>query len=172
MNRRITTFRTLVSLWMPIAIGVGAARAADISGTIAATLKITDNSRLVGDVTCTVTGAACISIGAPNITLDLNGFTVSGQADPQTACSGGATAGEVGVAVISQTGVVIRGPGVIQRFRNFGIMLSTVMGSSIKSVTTSTNCASGIIVIGGSLNDLSDNISIANGSSSNPCGGI
>src|SRR5439155_24542036 len=37
------------------------ARARDIGGTISATLTITEDSQLVDDVTCTVTGAPCIS---------------------------------------------------------------------------------------------------------------
>ena len=48
------------------------AAAADISGPIASTRVITENSRLVGDVTCTVTGAPCITFGAPHIELRLH----------------------------------------------------------------------------------------------------
>src|SRR5690349_8566314 len=58
-----------------LALGAAqSAQATDISGTIATTLTIYDNSRLVGDVTCTVTGAPCIAFGAPGLTLKLNGF--------------------------------------------------------------------------------------------------
>ena len=56
-------------------------QSADIGGKISSTLTITADSQLVDDVTCTVTGAACIVIGASHVTLDLNGFTMTGQAD-------------------------------------------------------------------------------------------
>src|SRR5579862_8806943 len=62
-------------------ISTGALQAAQISGTIAATMVITEDSQLVGDVTCTVTGAPCLDIAASNVTLDLNGFSMTGQAE-------------------------------------------------------------------------------------------
>lgn len=49
----------------------GAAHAEDISGVIVRTLILSENSRLVGDVTCTVSGAPCIAFGAPNISFEL-----------------------------------------------------------------------------------------------------
>ena len=148
-------------------------QAAKISGPIATTMTLTEDSQLVGDVTCTVSGAPCIVIGARNVTLDLNTFTMTGQADPQTACSGGGAIGaEAGIVVSNQTNVTIQGPGIIQRFRGFGIELSSATETTVTGVTTSTNCFSGIIVIGGSLNELTKNISIRNGNQSNPCGGI
>jgi hypothetical protein len=55
-------------------------RAEDISGTITTTLTITDDSKKLVTVTCTVTGAACIAFGAGGLTLDLNGFTMTGRA--------------------------------------------------------------------------------------------
>ena len=61
-------------------------QAAQISGTITTTMAITEDSQLVGDVTCTVTGAPCLDIAASNVTLDLNGFSMTGQAAPQTGC--------------------------------------------------------------------------------------
>src|SRR5438132_8449540 len=69
----------------------GSAHAADIGGTISTTLTITEDSQLVDDVTCTVTGLPCIAVGAPHVTLELNGFTMTGQANAQTACDGGPT---------------------------------------------------------------------------------
>lgn len=151
---------------------MGTAWAAEISGTISSTLTITEDSKLLDDVTCTVTGAPCIVINAPSVTLDLNGYTMTGQGDPQTACSGGSTASEVGIAVNSQAGVSIHGPGVVQRFRNAGIVLVTSTGTTVDAVTTSTNCLSGILVSGGGANELYDNISIRNGNGSAACGGI
>ena len=153
------------------------ARAVDIGGTISSTLTITENSRLVDDVTCTVNGAPCIAIGASHVTLELNGFTMTGQADPQTACNGGpttfvATALEGGIDVTRASGVSIRGPGLIQQFRGPGIFLNTSTDSTVTGVTTSTNCLSGILVGGGSGHDISDNFALRNGSGSFPCGGI
>ncbi len=43
------------------------AQATDISGIIATTLTIFEDSELVGDVTCTVADAPCIAFGAPGI---------------------------------------------------------------------------------------------------------
>ena len=155
------------------------ANATDISGTITATLTIFGNSKLTGDVTCQVTSAPCIVVQNPfafvtRTTLDLNGFTITGQADPQTACSGGgANSSETGILVTGQSGVVIRGPGIVQQFRGFGISLSGVTDSTVTAVTTATNCFSGIFVTGGSARNLLDgNVSIRNGNITNPCGGI
>ena len=158
----------------------GRAHATDISGTITTTLTIISNSQLIGDVTCQVTGAPCIVIQNPygffgiHPTLDLNGFTITGLADPQTACgAGGANNSETGIAVSGQGGVIIRGPGIVQSFRGFGINFSNVSSSSITGVTTAGNCFSGIFMTAGSANNvLEGNISIRNGNLTNPCGGI
>src|ERR1051325_1163530 len=115
--------------------------AADISGTISQTLNINEDSRLVGDVTCTVTNAPCLDITSSNVTLELNGFTLTGQADAQTACGGSnATGPEQGIRIPNQTGVKIHGPGVVQRFRSHGILISASSNNTITGVTTATNC--------------------------------
>ncbi len=155
----------------------GDVQAADIGGTISTTLTITEDSQLVDDVTCTVTGAPCISIGAPHLTLELNGFTITGQADPQTACSGGPStfappATEDGIQVNAQTDIAIHGPGLIQGFKGSGIFLLNSSGASVTGVATSTNCFSGILVGGGSDHDLRGNTSVRNGNTNFPCGGI
>jgi Periplasmic copper-binding protein (NosD) len=150
----------------------GTVQAAKISGPITTTLTISEDSQLAGDVTCTVSGAACIAIGAPNVTLDLKGFTMTGLGDSQTGCGGGATTGEQGIDINGQSGVTVRGPGLVQRFRQFGIRLVNNTGSTITGVTLSTNCFSGIILIGGSNNEIHRNVSIRNGNLNNPCGGI
>ena len=151
----------------------GTASASDIRGTISSTLTITDNSQLVGNVTCTVTGAPCITFGAPGIALKLNGFSLTGQGDAATGCAGAQVAGESGILVNGLRGVVIQGPGVVQRFRFEGIQIAG--GSSrvlVTQVTASTNCRSGIFVGASSDNDIEANISVRNGNGSNPCGGI
>lgn len=146
--------------------------AADISGTISSTLTIIDNSRLVGDVTCTVSGAPCITIAASNVVLDLNGYSITGLGDAQTGCSGSAVGSEVGILVNNLKNVTIRGLGMVQQFRNFGIQLLASTGVTVTSLTSSTNCTSGIIVSGGSNNVLENNVSMRNGTVGAPCGGI
>ena len=150
----------------------GYGQAAKISGTISATMAITEDSKLTGNVTCTVTGAPCLSINAPQVTLDLNGYMITGQADPQAACNTGATANEFGILVNSQPGVTIRGPGVVQRFRNTGVLLANSTGTTVNAITTSTKCASGILLAGGAANEIYNNISIRNGNGTSACGGI
>jgi hypothetical protein len=151
----------------------GTSHSADIGGTISTTLTITEDSQLVDDVDCAVTGAACIVIGASHVTLDLNGFTMTGHGDAQTGCSGTSTAGEAGITVANQKSVVIRGPGLVQRFRNFGIILNGGGSNRITEVTVSTNCMSGIFLTSGtSDNDIDVNVSVRNGNLLNPCGGI
>jgi hypothetical protein len=152
----------------------GIAEAAKISGIISTTMAVTEDSQLVGDVTCTVTGVPCLDITASNVTLDLNGYSITGLADPKTACSGAASAtgaAEHGIRILNQTGVVIRGPGIVQQFRNHGILINGSSGGTIVGVTTATNCSSGILVSGPS-NVLENNVSVANGNLNAPCGGI
>jgi Right handed beta helix region len=152
------------------------AHATDIGGTISTTLTITEDSQLVDDVICTVAGAPCISIGAPHVKLELNGFTMTGQADARTACNGGPstfpTPVEDAIDLQGQTDVDIRGPGLIQRFRGPGIFLYTSSRVRVTGVTVSTNCFSGILVGGGSGHEISGNISVRNGNATFGCGGI
>jgi hypothetical protein len=171
MNR-LKTLVYFTSFLFALLVCAGNARAAKISGPISTTLTISEDSQLVGDVTCTVSGAPCIAIAAPHVTLSLNGFTMTGLGDSQTGCGGGATAGEQGIFVNGQIGVTIRGPGLVQRFRQFGIQVLTSSSTTITGMTLSTNCFSGIIVIAGSDNQLERNVSVRNGNLSNPCGGI
>jgi hypothetical protein len=160
-----------------LGISGGAAHARDIGGSISTTLTIVENSQLVDDVTCTVTGAPCIVIGAPNVTLNLNGFTITGQADPQATCTVGPTAfviGKVedGIELSVQSNVTIQGPGVVQQFRGPGIWSLNGDGFTATGVTTANNCAAGILVGGGSGHNIADNTSIRNGSRTFACGGI
>lgn len=155
--------------------GADMAHGKDIGGIISTTLTITEDSQFVDDVTCTVADAPCIAIGASGITLDLNGFSMTGLADPVTACSGGGQPGfvEDGIDLNGRTGVVVRGPGLIQRFRGPGIYSRGAgNGLTVTGVTVSTNCASGILVGGGSGHEISGNTAVRNGNGANPCGGI
>ena len=149
------------------------AHAAKINGTVTATMNITEDGQLTGDVVCQVNGAPCISITVSHVSLDLNGYTIAGQNDPQTACGGAGTGTESGIVSSGQTGVTIRGPGIVENFRGHGIVLNSTSASTINGVTTATNCFSGIFLTGGSsLNELDGNISIRNGNGTAPCGGI
>jgi len=150
----------------------GNSHGADIGGKISTTLTITEDSQLVDDVTCTVTGAACIAIGASHVTLDLNGFTMTGQGDAQAGCNGTSTGGESGINVTNQKSVLIRGPGLVQQFRSHGVLLNGGGGSRITELTISTNCMSGIFLSGSSDNQIDANVSVRNGHMVNPCGGI
>jgi len=150
--------------------GAGTARANEISGTISSTLTIFEDSELVGDVTCTVVGAPCIAFGASGLKLELNGFTITGRSSALTPCP--PAGGEAGIAVDNQHDDVIKGPGLVQQFHQFGIRLNRSTNTVVKDVTLSSNCASGIIVIAGSDNELKGNVSVRNGSPLAPCGGI
>ena len=158
-----------------LGVTAGARPATELSGTISATLTITRDARLVGDVTCTVVGAPCIQIGASGVTLRLEGFSITGQSDPVTGCAGASTAGEHGIVIAGQRAVDVRGPGIVQRFRGQGIVISA--GSTrvlVRQVTASTNCLSGIFLTGATTsdNDVEANISVRNGNTNAACGGI
>lgn len=178
IDRRGAAVRSLRTLVAASAFGLtfvliaGTALASDISGTLSKTLTLTDDSQLVGDVTCTVTGAPCITFGASGISLKLNGFSISGNADAITGCGGGGVGIEIGLDVNNQRGVVIEGPGTVQRFRGHGIRLFQSTRVLVRLVTVSTNCFAGMIVTAGSDNEIEENIAVRNGSVNVPCGGI
>ncbi len=159
----------------PLVLGVRLAAADDLSGLISTTRTILTDSRLVGDLTCTVTGAPCIVFGASRIELRLNGFTITGQADATTGCSGLFQAGENGISTNSQTDIGIRGPGIVQRFRANGILFTGTLRGKVELATVTTNCQSGILVNATSSQiEVEANVAVRNGSSAPgfPCGGI
>ena len=173
MNQPLSLRVILIVLALSVLLlCAGRASATEISGMIPSTMTIMDDSELKGDVTCTVSNAPCILIAASHVKLELNGFTMTGQADANTACGGAAVGPERGIDVEQQSDVAIRGPGVVQRFRGAGIFLNNSTGVTVKGVTLSTNCLSGILVGGGSGHELTGNVSVRNGNGSNPCGGI
>jgi hypothetical protein len=167
-------------LVMVLCAGIAAAfsaRDADIRGTITSTLIIMENSRLGSDVQCLVNGAPCISFGAPGLTLDLNGYSITGLADVQATCIGGPTmfvptAAEDGIELMSQANAAIRGPGVVRLFRGPGIFSLNGSNLTVTGVTVSNNCMSGILIGGGSNHDVEGNTAIRNGSRTFACGGI
>lgn len=171
--RSMRVFIATLVFTLSLGLAGGTAATGDISGTISSTLTLTQDSQLVGNVTCTVTGAPCIDFGAPGIALKLHGFSITGQADPVTGCGGGSTGGENGIRVNAVRGAVVQGPGIVQRFRAAGIFVTG--GSSrvlVTLVTASTNCTSGILVGNSSNNEFEANISVRNGNATNACGGI
>ena len=154
-------------------VSSGVASAEDISGTIVRTLILSENTRLVSDVTCTVTGGPCIAFGAPNIVLNLNGFTMTGLADPATGCKGTSIGTDIGISTNGQNNVGVRGPGVVQRFQADGILFMASVRGWVQGVTATTNCMSGIRVNPTSSQiSVEGNVSVRNGHAVNPCGGI
>jgi hypothetical protein len=159
----------------PLMLVGGPAEADDISGLITTTRTILTDSRLVGDVTCMVTGAPCIAFGNSRIQLRLDGFTITGQADPTTACGGAISANEHGISTNGQMDVGIRGPGIVQRFRANGVLVAGTLRGRVEMVTATTNCQSGILVQATSSQiQIEANVAVRNGSSNAgaACGGI
>ena len=118
-------------LFVLIIMFVPAGRADDITGTIATTRTIFNDSQLVGDVTCTMTDGPCILFGAAGIKLSLNGFTITGTANPDDSntcqptsgnppADGISNANVLVAPVVSQTDAQILGPGMVQKFRRHG----------------------------------------------------
>jgi hypothetical protein len=163
-------------------VSVETARAEDITGPIAVTKTIFEDSQLVGDVICTTTLSPCIDFGASHITLRLNGFTITGRAEPDNAASPNSCptiqpAGEDGIRILNQTHAQVVGPGMVQRFRRHGLFIQDTTGGStnatVRHVTSHHNCFSGILTAGMSDSVIEDNVSIRNASNSgnSPCGG-
>src|SRR5216683_4283072 len=88
------------------------AQTATISGP--GPFTITQNTQLVGDVDCSaVAGGACITFAAPNLQLDLNGFTIKG---PKPTPCNDQTTGPDGISTNLQQQAVIKGPGKVEKF--------------------------------------------------------
>src|SRR6266566_245733 len=156
------------------------AQATDLSGNIASTITITQDSGLVGDVTCTIpltmAGAnPCIAFGFDHIKLKLNGHTITGPVTPPTGCSvpGDPNFG-VGIFVNGNTDVEIEGPGVIQNFERWGIFLDSSTNVTVRKVTANRNCWSGMQTIDTSDSNFEEDFWISNAAGSNgaACGGI
>ena len=163
-----------------LVLGVGTARATDLHGTITNTVTIFDDSQLVGDVTCavplTVGGAnPCIAFGMDHIKLRLNGHTITGGVTIPTGCSHPPDAMfGVGILVANRTDVEIQGPGVIQEFERWGILLNSSDHVTVKKVTVNRNCWSGMQTIGTSESKFVEDTWVNNAAGSNGagCGGI
>lgn len=144
-----------------------------VSGRITRTYVIVEHTDLVGDVICDVGNNPCFSFGAPDVELRLNGFTMTGQADAVTGCGGAIFAPEFGVTTNGRNNVSVRGPGLVQRFRAHGVLVTGSTGARIEGATLSTNCGSGILVSGNSFGTLiQGNIAVRNGATGGACGGF
>lgn len=172
--------RTVVTAALLLAFVVSApARAENISGTITTTRFLTEDSQLVGNVTCTMTTEPCIDLAASHITLRLNGFTITGSADPEAGVcnptSGNPQAD--GIRTMNVTHVRVAGPGMIQKFRRHGILIVGQSGiltrATVTDVTTHHNCFSGILTNTMSSSRIEGVVSIRNAiqSGAAPCGG-
>src|SRR5688572_14317284 len=167
-----------LSLFIPLAVVVGVGSvpsAADsVSGLVTRTYVVVEDTDLTGDVTCDVTGAPCFSFGASGVELRLNGFSITGKADPVTACAGAAlTANEGGIFTNNQPRVTVRGPGLVQRFRQHGVWVGGSQDVRVADLTASTNCGSGVFIQANAFGTLVEgNTSVRNGSAAAPCGGV
>ena len=184
MNQSLFNRIVLVALvFSALLLFPGRTSATEISGTISSTLTIMDDSELVGDVTCTVPltmpGAnPCISFGADHIRLRLDGHTITGPVTPPTGCSlPPDSMFGVGIAAIDRIDVKIEGPGIIQHFERWGILVGLNGHPSsevtVKKVTAYRNCWSGMQTFDTSESTFEENIfaSDAGGSNGASCGG-
>jgi hypothetical protein len=165
-----------ISVFVVLGLLVCGARtqATDISGTISTTVTIFEDSELTGDVTCTVVGAPCIAFGTSNITLRLNGFTMTGRASPPNNCTSFPTpfVPEDGITTAGQSNVAILGPGLVRNFARMGIILPKSSQVRVERVTAADNCFSGILVSGTTDSEIARNVSVRNfGFDGTACGG-
>jgi len=171
---RCTLCRLAVAL-AAVGLTVSNAYADQVSGRITATYFLVEDTDLVGDVSCEVDNAPCFSFRASNIELRLNGFTVTGRADAVTGCGGASFPTESGVSTNRSHGASIRGPGMIQRTRGRGIIVTGSNDARIQGLTVSTTCSAGILVAADSFGALiHEVVAVRNGASApgNQCGGI
>jgi hypothetical protein len=179
--RTLKALTCCASLLVAFFVYAGHAHADDdnigISGDISSTLTIFTDTKLVGDVNCTseLLDQPCIVFGADDITLRLNGHTMTGPVDPPTNCSlpTDSTFG-VGIEVNGRSDVKIEGPGVIQNFQRWGIFLLSSTDVTVRKVTGNRNCWSGMQVSSTTESTFEEDIWVNNAAGSNgaACGGI
>jgi hypothetical protein len=184
MNQSFLSRTTVVVLALSVLLlFAGRMSATEISGTISTTLTIMEDSELVGDVTCTVPLTMpglnpCISFGADHIRLRLNGHTITGPITPPTGCSlPSDSMFGVGIAAIDRIDVKIEGPGIVQHFERWGILVGLTghpsSGVTVKKVTANHNCWSGMQAFSTSESTFEENVLAgdAGGSNGASCGG-
>jgi hypothetical protein len=153
----------------------------EVCGVISATLLIRENTRLTCDVVCLNATGPCIQFDNDHITLWLNGFKMTGPASPPAGCAASpafspGNPGPFPFDGISTAGfdhVKVRGPGMVQMFRRHGVFVFESEKATVSDVTSHYNCFSGILLGLANDNDVTDNLSVRNGSASGgaPCGG-
>jgi hypothetical protein len=139
------TFYRVTLVLVLLFMAAGAAHATDISGAISSTMTITQDSKLTGNVSCTVSGNPYIQFGAPGIKLRRNGYTMTGTGLAFTCPT--EVEGENGINTNGENDVSIEGPGIVQRFLARGIWV-TGNDSIVKHVTVLSTCKEGIEVDG------------------------
>lgn len=165
---------------MPLFAGI--TEAGDVCiPTNPATLVIVENTRLTCDMICATTTTPCIQFGAPGIKLDLNGFKLTGPADPPANCETTQTflPGD-GIAAVGQNDIEIVGPGLVEKFRRHGIALTVLSKARVKKLTSHHNCFSGIWLFGPATSPgvrdsvIEEVVSVRNAVASSvfPCGGL
>lgn len=184
--KTLKMFALVTTVACGLLLSTGRAEADDISGTITTTWTIYENSRLVGDVTCVVVNAPCISFGASHITLRLNGYTMKGRANPPDNCVAPDPTfvgflPEDGITTNNQSHVAIFGPGLVEKFRRYGLIVgefpqvSPTQGGNVtvRNVVSHHNCFSGIQLAFASDNVIEENVSVRNAIASGAftCGG-
>jgi hypothetical protein len=145
---RVLTLSLAAAAWLALGLGAGSASAA----TLACGARITTDTRLDNDLTdCPEDG---IRVGASDITLDLNGHTIDGDA----------SGGGYGVTWFdelnndSHSGITVRNGEV----REFSVGISmTDGGNVVRSVTVAAN-GTGIGVALGSGDVIEDNVIFGN----------
>ena len=174
---------TLVVLGAAVVFGAGPAQGShepdEIHGVIAATLVITEDSELTGDVQCQTVTTPCISFGRAGIELDLNGFTMTGPGNEPVGTNCAADFAPADGIQSTFDRVTIEGPGVVQRMRRHGIALvgtatDPVENAVVETVTSHQNCFSGIwlVFVNRSLADGVVSARNSAASLARPCGGI
>src|SRR5918999_5970719 len=118
-----------------------------ICGVIPTTLVITENTRLTCDVVCVNATGPCIQFGSDHITLWLNGFKMTGAANPPANCAASpafspGNPGPFPFDGISTAGfddVAILGPGMVQQFRRHGVFVFESEKVLVENVTSHFN---------------------------------
>jgi hypothetical protein len=203
----MTLLVTLLALVPAVLVGSDTARGnaapTEFCGVILTSQTIFENSKLVCDVVCPQADyLPCINFGKPGIKFSLNGFTMTGPANPPPALTDPATPPEaVGCAPLPgapdlpgfpgsgnfppadgihsvHDDVVIEGPGVVQRFRRHGVALfgppGTVDKAVVKKLVSHQNCYSGVWLNGVTESVVEEVVAVKNSAASRqlPCGGV
>jgi hypothetical protein len=140
-------------------------------------LPLGGNTRLTCDVECATVNAPCIWFAASGIKFSLNGFTMTGPANPPTlqdCVTTGNFVGADGIQAAGRSDIVIEGPGVVQKFRRHGVALVSASRAVVKKLVSHQNCFSGVFLGGTSDSLVEEAVSVKNSAASSffTCGGV